>query len=48
MEITIANRCGSSFSILKPKKARDEFKKNVKFFTILTKEAMAISKVELV
>jgi len=48
MEVTIANRCANSFSVAELKKGRDEFKKSVKFFTSSNKEAMTLSKVELV
>jgi len=46
MKVNIANLRGSSFSVAEWKNDRVEFKKNVKFFTSSTKEAMTISKVE--
>jgi len=48
VEVTIANCCGSSFSIAESKKGRAEVKKNTKFFKNLTKETMIISIAELV
>jgi len=46
MEVTIANHRDSSFHVVESKKDRVEFRKNAKFCTSLTKEAMTISKVE--
>jgi len=48
MEVTIANRHGNSFDFAKPKKDKDEFKRNIEFSINVTKEAMSIFKVELV
>jgi len=48
MEVTIANRRDSSFSVDESKNDKAEFKKNVKFSTSSTKEAITISKAELV
>jgi len=45
IEITIANRRGCSFGAAESKNNRAKFKKNVKFSTSSTKEAMTISKV---
>ena len=46
MEVTIANRLGSTFSVVEPKKDRAKVKKNIKFFKSLTKEAMMSFKAE--
>jgi len=48
MEVTTANNCSNSFSVVEWKKDKAEFNKNVKFFKNSTKEAMTISKAELV
>ena len=45
MEVTIANRHDSSFSIVESKNDRAEFKKNARFSTSSIKEEMTISKV---
>ena len=46
MEVTVANRHGSSFGIAKSEKDRAKVKKNVNFSKNSTKEAMTISKAE--
>ena len=46
MEVTIANRRDSSFSVAEAKNDSAKFKKNVKFSTSSIEEATAISKVE--
>jgi len=46
MEVTIANRHNSSFSIAQPKKDRAEFRKNIKFFKSSIEKAMTIAKAE--
>ena len=48
MEVTIANRRGTCFGVVKSKNNRDEFKKNVKFSISSIKAAMTISKAGLV
>jgi len=44
VEVTIANRRDSPFSVTEPKNDRAEFKKNAKVSTSSIKEAMTISK----
>jgi len=46
MEVTTSNHRGSSFSVAEPKNSMAKFKKNVKFSTSSTKEAMSIPKAE--
>jgi len=48
MKVIIANRCDNSFGIAESKKDRAKFRKNDKFLTSSTKEAMTISKAGLV
>ena len=48
MEVTIANHCDNSFSVAESKKDSAKFRKNAKFSTSSTKEAITTSKVELV
>jgi len=48
LEVTIANRCESCFGFVQSKNDKAEFKKNVKFPTRSTKEAMTISNAGLV
>jgi len=48
MEVTIASRCDSSFSIAESKRDRVEVKKNFKFSKNSTKETMTVSKTEVV
>ena len=46
IEVTIANRYGSSFNVTKSKNGRNEFKKNAKFSKSSNKDGMTISKAE--
>ena len=48
MEVTIANRHGSSLSLAELKRDRVEVKKNVKCWKNSTKETMTVTKAELV
>ena len=43
MEVKIANCHDNSFNFIESEKDKVEFKKNIKFFKNLTKEAMSIS-----
>ena len=44
MQVTIANHCGTSFSVVESKKDMAEFRRNGKYSTGSTEEAMTIFK----